>query len=151
MATIGADFAIKKLGDNIIQIWDLAGQERFSVVREGYYIGTKGAMLVFDITRPETFRSIPNWIRELLNNLSHDDIIPLVLIGNKADLREMDSPNYISREQGISYAQELADWSEFDVPYVETSAKTGLNVDLIFNTLVNNIAKKQGNFFSNIT
>lgn len=145
MATIGADFAIKKLENNqIVQIWDLAGQERFSVVREGYYIGTKGGLLVFDISRPETFHNIPNWISELLNNINQTDPVPLALVGNKADLRVLDNPAFITEDQGRGYAEQLSEWSEMDVPYVETSAKTGLNVDLIFNSIVDNINYKHG-------
>ena len=60
--SIGADFAVKRtIIDNeefVCQIWDLAGQQRFSVVREAYYRGTSGCLLVFDITNPDSFSNI---------------------------------------------------------------------------------------------
>ncbi len=146
MATIGADFAIKRLdeeGNNIVQIWDLAGQPRFSIVREGYYIGTKGAILVYDISRPETFYSIPNWIAELMDNLDDDEPPPMALVGNKADLRE-EQTNFITVDQGEDYAKELGEWAELEIPHIETSAKTGLNVNKMFKIIVDNINLRQG-------
>ncbi|MHA2092053.1 MAG: Rab family GTPase [Candidatus Kariarchaeaceae archaeon] len=146
MATIGADFAIKRLdeeGNNIVQIWDLAGQPRFSIVREGYYIGTKGAILVYDISRPETFYSIPNWIAELMDNLDDDEPPPMALVGNKADLRE-EQTNFITVDQGEDYAKELGEWAELEIPHIETSAKTGLNVNKMFKIIVDNINYRQG-------
>ena len=146
MATIGADFAVKRLdeeGHNIVQIWDLAGQPRFSIVREGYYIGTKGAILVYDISRPETFYSIPNWIAELFDNVNTTDPIPMALVGNKADLRK-NRGDYITVEQGEDYAKELGEWAELEIPHVETSALTGLNVDKMFKTIVRNIDIRHG-------
>lgn len=149
MATIGADFAIRRLdkeGNNILQIWDLAGQPRFSIVREGYYIGTKGAILVYDISRPETFYSLPNWIAELLDNIEDDDPVPMALVGNKADLRKTKG-DFITVEQGIEYAQELGEWAELEIPHLETSALTGLNVDKMFSIIIKNINRRQGNSF----
>ena len=149
LATIGADFATKPLDDQglkVAQIWDLAGQPRFSVVREGYYRGTRGALLVFDISRPDTYFSIPKWIEELMNSMNLDDPIPLVLVGNKGDLRA-DSSEFVSVEQAQEYAQQLSDWAELAIPYIESSAKTGLNVDAIFESLVANIALREGTSF----
>ncbi|MCH8908465.1 MAG: GTP-binding protein [Candidatus Heimdallarchaeota archaeon] len=146
MATIGADFAIKRIddaGNEIIQIWDLAGQPRFSAVREAYYMGTKGAILTYDITRPDTFYNIPDWIRELLNNITKDDTIPLALVANKVDLKGGDL-THISQEQGEEYAKDLSDWSKLDVPYIETSAKTGFNVNQMFDMIVENINYRAG-------
>jgi GTPase SAR1 family protein len=63
LATLGSDFSVKKFGpndENVVQIWDLAGQPRSSLVRETYYLGTRGVILVYDITRPDSFYSIPN-------------------------------------------------------------------------------------------
>ncbi|MHA1911612.1 MAG: GTP-binding protein [Candidatus Kariarchaeaceae archaeon] len=139
--TIGADFAVKRVTiDNqefISQIWDLAGQVRFSSVREVYYRGAAGALLVFDISRPDTFEKIPNWIKELLDN-NKGRIVPMVLIGNKSDLRET-TPNHVTRERGMTYAEQLSKWSEFEIPYIETSAKTGDMVEDAFSVLLRNI------------
>ena len=151
MATIGADFAIKKLNDqgsDIIQIWDLAGQQRFSLVREAYYLGTKGAILIYDITRPDTFYSIPSWIAELMANIRTDAPLPLALVANKIDLRTDNEIATVSKEQGIQYAMDLAEWAKMDVPYIETSAKTGFNVDKMFGTLIENIQFQDGSRFN---
>lgn len=151
MATIGADFAIKKLNDqgsDIIQIWDLAGQQRFSLVREAYYLGTKGAILTYDITRPDTFYSIPDWIAELMSNIRTDAPLPLALVANKIDLRADNDLTTVSKEQGIQYAMDLAEWAKMDVPYIETSAKTGFNVDKMFGTLIENIQFQDGSRFN---
>ncbi|MCY3415035.1 MAG: GTP-binding protein [Candidatus Heimdallarchaeota archaeon] len=146
MATIGADFAIKKLDEqNILQIWDLAGQSRFSVVREGYYLGTRGAIIVFDITRKETFRNIPKWIAELLENIHSDHLIPMVLIGNKTDLGH--EHREVTQQEAIKYAQELSNWAEFEIPYIETSAKLGTHVDLIFRRIVDDVSYRHGGAF----
>lgn len=139
--TIGADFAVKRVkldGDEIVaQIWDLAGQMRFQSVREVYYQGAAGALLVFDITRANTFENVPKWITELLEN-NKNRVVPMVLIGNKSDLRESEEGS-ITYESGVEYAQNLSGWSKFEIPYVETSAKEGDNVEAAFETLLKNI------------
>lgn len=140
--TIGADFAVKRVnldGEEIVaQIWDLAGQLRFQSVREVYYQGATGALLVFDITRTATFESIPNWITELMDN-NKNKKVPMVLIGNKSDLRES-TEGAISRESGQEYADNLSQWSgQFEIPYVETSALSGDNVEAAFAQLLRNI------------
>ncbi len=144
--TIGADFAVKRVeldGKEIVaQIWDLAGQLRFQSVREVYYQGATGALLVFDITRSSTFESIPQWVTELLEN-NKQKIIPMVLIGNKSDLRES-SPEAISFDAGQEYAKSLTTWSQFEIPYVETSALNGENVEAAFATLLRNIETNFG-------
>ena len=144
--TIGADFAVKRVeldGKEIVaQIWDLAGQLRFQSVMEVYYQGATGALLVFDITRSSTFESIPQWVTELLEN-NKQKIIPMVLIGNKSDLRDS-SPEAISFDAGQEYAKSLTTWSQFEIPYVETSALNGENVEDAFATLLRNIETNFG-------
>ncbi|OLS24655.1 MAG: GTPase KRas precursor [Candidatus Heimdallarchaeota archaeon LC_2] len=142
IATLGADFAIKKLSNNIqkvIQIWDLAGQPSFNSVREAYYVGTGGVILVYDIKRPETFHSIPNWIEEVITHTHTDYPPPMALIANKIDLQEENDISIVKTQQGKEYAKELTEWAKMDVPFIETSAKTGFNVDHMFETLIKNI------------
>ena len=139
--TIGADFAAKRTevdGESITaQIWDLAGQERFETVRSVYYRGCVGALLVFDISRPSTFDVVPNWLGELVKN-NNERIVPLILIGNKGDLRgQVDYA--VPEETALEYAKQLTEWSGFEVPYVETSALNGDNVDKAFITLLRNV------------
>lgn len=139
--TIGADFAAKRAevdGQAITaQIWDLAGQERFEAVRSVYYRGCVGALLVFDITRPDTFNALPSWITELIQN-NNNTLVPLVLIGNKGDLRGQ-TPSEVDGSASTLYASQLSDWSGYNVPYVETSALSGQNVDSAFVTLLRNV------------
>ncbi|MHA2168477.1 MAG: GTP-binding protein [Candidatus Kariarchaeaceae archaeon] len=139
--TIGADFAAKRTKvddiDITAQIWDLAGQDRFETVREVYYRGATGALLVYDITREDTYNIIPKWIAELMKNNSNR-MVPLVLIGNKGDLRGQMS-NEVSVEQAQEYGRLLSDWCGYHVPYVETSALSGQNVEEAFQTLLRNV------------
>ena len=141
--TMGSDFASKKISLNNIKynllIWDLAGQPLFKDIRKAYYRGCKGALVLFDLTRSETFKLLPNWIEELVSN-NMNTRLPIVLIGNKVDLRskaETMHPKY-----GEQYAEELSVWSGYEVPYIETSALTGENVDIVFTKLVEQIVIK---------
>jgi len=137
--TLGADFAVKKISLNnteyTSQIWDLAGQQRFSAVREVYYRGTTGALLVFDISRRSSFENIPSWIAELVT-CNSNRVISIVLIGNKSDLRPY-TDDCVQREQAEEYARALSLWAGFSVPYIETCALTGENVEEAFTALLN--------------
>jgi len=135
--TIGADFAVKREKENIIQIWDLAGQARFKTVREVYYQNAVGAIVIFDVTKRKTFQSVPKWLKELLTH-NKNKIIPIILVGNKIDLRQSTS---VQQEEGIKYAEKLSKWANLDIPYIETSAKTDLNVNKVFATLLKNMIK----------
>lgn len=143
MMTLGADFATKTVEvddfDVTMIIWDLAGQPRFSIVREGFYKGTRGALLVFDITRPDTYEQLADWVRELLKN-NNGKKVPIVLIGNKNDLRGS-LHTTIPEEYGEKYAKALSSWSGYEIPYIETSAKFGDNVEKAFQILIKQIIK----------
>ncbi len=144
LMTIGADFAVKTVevdGRTIkFQIWDLAGQPRFQVVREMYYRGSLGGLLIFDVTRWDSFKSLPHWLEELWRSNGRG-CVPVVLVGNKTDLRT-DSEDSITTEYGQKYAQDVSNVTSqygFKVPYMETSAKTGDFVEQAFHTLGANI------------
>ena len=139
---IGADFALKEatIREKSIkfQIWDLAGQPRFGTVRSVYYYGCLGALLLFDVTRPDTFTNLENWLEEIWKN-NGKGMIPVVLLGNKVDLREQ-FPNHITDAQAEEFADNLTNKSAdagFPVKYMPTSAKTGLNVSAAFDMLGN--------------
>ncbi|MFX1252700.1 MAG: Rab family GTPase [Promethearchaeota archaeon] len=144
--TIGADFASKrhKIGseDLIFQIWDLAGQPRFDSIRNIYYRGAIGALILFDITRPLSFENIDRWLDELWVNNGKGKV-PLVILGNKIDLRKEDAPNQINYGQGLKLAERISAKTKkeagFTVSYFETSAKTGKNVTEVFEELGNKI------------
>jgi len=122
--TIGSDFAIKRLNLSDIdarvtlQIWDLAGQPRFESVRQGFYRGARGGLLLYDVTRRRTFLNIENWKDEAFKNLDRE--IPLVVVANKVDLAES---RVVNTQEGEEYAKENG------FIYVESSALTGENVE----------------------
>jgi len=132
--TIGVDIFIRFLQyDNLtfkILLWDIAGQRRFSPLRKIFYKGAKGALIVFDITRKETFKMLPMWITDLQK---HEPGTPFVIIGNKSDLS---SQRVIDRELGEKIAH------YYDTAYFETSAKTGEGIVEAIKYLVRKIAVK---------
>lgn len=103
-ATVGVEFGSKKfeLNDYKIkaQIWDTAGQERYKSITNAYYKGAKGALVVYDITKKETFDAIDRWVPELRTN--GDEQITILLIGNKCDLEDQ---RQISKEEGQEKAK----------------------------------------------
>ncbi len=146
LLTIGADFAMR---DDMIdgtsiryQIWDLAGQQRFDAVREVYYKGCIGALLVYDVTRPDSYFNTPKWINELWTNNGRGRV-PIVVVANKIDMREL-SDDTVSSEQGRIFTDRLTNLTKpegFACNFIETSAKTGINVDKAFEKLGKNIMK----------
>lgn len=144
--TIGADFATR---DDIVhgtavkyQIWDLAGQERFDGVREIYYKGALGALLVYDVTRPDSYYDAPKWINEFWTNNGWSRV-PVVVVANKIDLRQA-CDETISSEQGRIFTEKLTKMTSregFACHYIETSAKTGVNIPEAFSVLGENIMK----------
>eukprot|EP01096_Ripella_sp_DP13-Kostka_P001458 TRINITY_DN1172_c0_g2_i1.p1 TRINITY_DN1172_c0_g2~~TRINITY_DN1172_c0_g2_i1.p1 ORF type:complete len:241 (-),score=82.21 TRINITY_DN1172_c0_g2_i1:70-684(-) len=123
--TIGVEFGTRiiELGSKKIklQIWDTAGQERFRAVTKNYYRGAAGALLVYDITRRETFNHLTSWLSDARTMTNPSTII--MLIGNKSDL---DFQRDISYEEASKFAEENG------LIFIETSAKTGQNVEEAF-------------------
>jgi small GTP-binding protein len=133
LMTLGADFSVKQIGNNVMQIWDLSGTMVYSKIRGRYYGGANGAIIVFDITRRETFENIPHWIQELQTNTEHK--VPIVLVANKMDLHDVDK-GHLTELECKNYALELAEWYGFMVPIYFTSARTGFNVDEVFEGMI---------------
>ena len=125
ISTIGVDFKIRTLevdGKVIkLQIWDTAGQERFRTITSSYYRGAHGIMLVFDITNPESFANLNQWLKEV-ENYSKEDVRK-ILVGTKSDLADKRKVAY---SDAVEYAKSNG------MEYVETSAKTAINVELAF-------------------
>jgi len=123
--TIGVDFHVKTIGIDTLdgpircklQLWDTGGQERFSSIRPMYYRGSLGVVLVFDLTNSASFEHLPQWIEEVRANIKAE--IPLLLVGNKSDLVD----------QRVVSIQEINNFTrDFNLYYMETSAKTGEGV-----------------------
>jgi Ras-related protein Rab-11A len=134
-ATVGVEFGSKiiKKGEKLIklQIWDTAGQERYKSITSAYYKGTKGAFIVYDISRKATFENVDKWVEELKNNGSEDVLI--MLVGNKSDLKEQ-------REIAEEDAKKKAEL--YNAAFCETSALEGYNIEYAFENLINEITKK---------
>lgn len=136
--TIGADFAVHQReieGEKVLfQIWDLAGQESYKTVRARFFRGAMAGLCIFDLTRRESFVNITSWIEELWRN-SGRGIVPVIILANKSDLKDkiVVMPHEIQ-----AYANALTEQTKqfgFHVYYMETSAKTGINVEESFDLI----------------
>ena len=138
--TIGVDFLNKEINfddTNVkLTIWDVAGQKRFRFMRKNFYSGAAGALLVFDLTRENTFQEvIRRWYPEMTQFI--DKVVPFILIGNKVDLIE-EIGSVIDSENAKKFAE-----SKGSI-YIETSAKTGQNVEDAFMKLTRRITLESG-------
>ncbi|XP_060174620.1 ras-related protein RABA4d-like [Lycium barbarum] len=133
-ATIGVEFQTKTLQvDNKTvkaQIWDTAGQERYRAVTSAYYRGAVGAMLVFDLTKRQSFDHMARWLEELRGHA--DKNIVIMLIANKCDLGTL-------RAVPVEDAQEFAERE--NLFFMETSALQSTNVESAFMTILTEIYK----------
>ncbi|XP_073037116.1 ras-related protein RABC2a-like [Primulina huaijiensis] len=128
--TIGVDFKIKLLttgGKKLkLTIWDTAGQERFGMLASSYYRGAHGIILVYDVTRRETFTNLSGiWAKELELYCTNPDCIK-ILVGNKVD---RDSERVVAMEEGLAFAK------KHKCLFHECSAKTQENVKECFKEL----------------
>jgi len=104
-----------------LQIWDTAGQESFRSITRSYYRGAAGALLVYDITRRDTFNHLTSWLDDARQHSNSN--MTIMLIGNKNDLEHRRA---VSHEEGGAFAKEN------DLIFMETSAKTAVNVEEAF-------------------
>ena len=142
-STIGVELFTKfyKYENKILKvnIWDTAGQERFTSMITTYYKGAKGALLVYDITRRNTFNNIDNWLKELI--AINSDKISIMLIGNKNDLS-------LLRRVSKSEAQYKA--NKYGIKFYETSALDSSNINHAFEDLIKDIfVKTKNNYYLN--
>jgi small GTP-binding protein len=138
--TIGSQFAVKnidvttKAGQRStvkLQIWDVAGQSRFQILRPMYYRGSSGGLLVYDVTRRRTFIVLQEWLEELERAIGKT--IPLVLVANKTDLPD----RVVEPAEGKAFA------AERNMPYLESSAKTGEGIVDIFEELATTLVENR--------
>lgn len=124
-ATVGIGFTNKVVTvDGIkvkLQIWDTAGQERFRSVTHAYYRDAHALLLLYDVTNKTSFDNIRAWLGEI-REYAQDDVV-IMLLGNKSD---SGLERAVRREEGQRLAR------EYQVSFMETSAKTGLNVEAAF-------------------
>ncbi|CAN6454180.1 unnamed protein product [Victoria cruziana] len=124
-ATIGVEFQTRTLTIDHktvkAQIWDTAGQERYRAVTSAYYRGAVGAMLVYDMTKRQSFDHVARWLEELRGHA--DKNIVIMLIGNKCDLGSLRA---VPTEDAKEFAQRE------NLFFMETSALEAINVETAF-------------------
>ena len=124
--TIGSNFLIKDVeidGKDVrLLLWDIGGQPQFHKLRTIYFKGSNGALGVFDLSSNQSLLKIPGWISSIKKSVKKQ--IPMLLLGNKLDLE---------REIDHAESEDLA--KRLNCEYLETSAKTGENVELAFETI----------------
>lgn len=134
ISTIGVEFKIKQLkikDMNInLQIWDTAGQERFKSITKNFMKDADGIIFMYDITKKNTFDNVKNWITESQNHTKIDTKI--IVAGNKIDL---ESKRQVQKEILEKFCNNKK------IPGEEVSAKLGIKVNEIFETLANLIVK----------
>ena len=135
--TIGCDFFVKSValpnGKKVrLRLWDMGGDERFEYLHTVYYKGTYGAVVLFDVTNPNSFEHLANWINDVRKYSEEGKKVPIILVGNKRDLEE-------HRKIDSEKAQLFA--IEHGVEYVETSAKDGSGVNEAFEKISNLLVK----------
>lgn len=153
-STIGVEFATRSIQVDSktikAQIWDTAGQERYRAITSAYYRGAVGALLVYDISKHQTYENVTRWLKELRDHA--DANIVIMLVGNKSDLRHLRA---VPTEEAKSFASESTDtrstrlgWhaeqvivltiytGENHLSFIETSALDASNVELAFQNIL---------------
>ncbi|SCU88320.1 LANO_0D01750g1_1 [Lachancea nothofagi CBS 11611] len=128
-STIGVEFATRTIeveGKKIkAQIWDTAGQERYRAITSAYYRGAVGALIVYDISKSNSYENCNHWLTELRENA--DENVAVGLIGNKSDLAHLRA---VPTDEAKNFAQEN------QLLFTETSALNSENVDQAFRELI---------------
>ena len=137
-STIGVDFKVKnmsavdpegKIKRIKVTIWDTAGQERFRTLTSSYYRGAQGIILVYDVARRDTFKSLEHWLQEVEQfTMAGGKEVVKVLVGNKIDQHRI-----VERELATDWAREKG------MLFMEASAKTSVGIDQVFEEAVSKI------------
>ncbi|KAI8361754.1 small GTPase [Blakeslea trispora] len=131
-STIGVEFATRSVQVDSktvkAQIWDTAGQERYRAITSAYYRGAVGALLVYDISKYNTYENVMRWLKELRDHA--DANIVVMLVGNKSDLRHLRA---VPTEEAKQFA------AENGLSFIETSALDSSNVELAFQRILTEI------------
>jgi len=129
--TIGVEFYVKSLiiDDKKVklELWDLSRKERFRFLVPRYCRNTEGALFIYDITNKASLYEIDNWLDMIKKEIKGDELFPIIVVGNKADL---ESKRLVSTEEGIRIAK-LGGLDGF----IECSAETGENIEELFEAL----------------
>ena len=135
-STIGAAFLTQtiQLDDTTVkfEIWDTAGQERYHSLAPMYYRGAQAALIVYDITNKDSFFKAQNWVRELQRQANTNIVIALV--GNKLDL---------AHNRHVEYNEAKMFAEDNNLLFMETSAKTAINVAEVFTAIATRLPKHE--------
>jgi small GTP-binding protein len=128
-STVGVELNSKSfiINNTIIkvQLWDTAGQERYKSITSAYYKGARGALIIYDITKTESFKSVDKWFREI-KEYGEKNVVTL-LVGNKCDLKQLRSVETLTA---------LEKGKTLGIPYLETSAADSTNVEEAFKKII---------------
>ncbi|MBY8988533.1 MAG: GTP-binding protein [Candidatus Lokiarchaeota archaeon] len=134
--TIGVEFFLKEVEIDskycTLQLWDFGGQERFRFLLESYVLGAKGALLLFDLTRPITLEKLENWVNICRRG---DPNLPILFLGTKHDL---DNDIMVTDDYALEFKEAF---NLFD--YLKVSSKSGENVQNAFTLLTTKILDRQ--------
>ncbi|MFX1257154.1 MAG: Rab family GTPase [Promethearchaeota archaeon] len=134
--TIGVEFFLKEVHIDTkhctLQLWDFGGQERFRFLLESYVLGAKGALLMFDLTRPMTLENLQEWINIVRRN---DPDLPILFLGTKLDLVD---EIMVEDDYALTVKEKF---NLFD--YLKISSKSGENVEEAFQKLTKKILERQ--------
>lgn len=139
-STIGVDFALKILKKDKLtigmQLWDVAGQERFGSMTRVYYKDATAAIIMFDVNHLKSFESVMKWKNDIVSKIFKDKNIPMLLVANKVDLAVHDTQWHEFKKTLDNFCVN----NEF-IGWIETSAKDNMNIDAVFTTLTDEILK----------
>ncbi len=113
-------------------LWDIAGQAKFETMRRHFYQGSEAILLIFDLTNRTSFISIKNWYHDVMKNMEKHHQMTGYIFGNKTDLTEV---------RKVKLVEALALAKELNLKYIETSAKTGKNVEYAFYDIAETVVK----------
>ena len=131
-------------------VWDTAGQEMYRSMIKMYYRGIAVALIVYDVSDKDTFKVIDEWLKDVREkqqqrNFKEDaeDVVIYYVIGNKCDLDE-DDQREVSYEEGFQWVEEVKEEADdyIDITFMEVSAKTGINIDKLFDDISLKLAKR---------
>lgn len=135
--SVGVEFKAKTMSidnDSVVELrlWDTCGCERFRAITTQFFRDANGVLLIYDVTKRETFNDLPKWLKDVQNAVDENAVV--FLVGNKVDLED---ERCVSSTEGVTFGKEN------NIDFAEVSAKTGLGVHGVFESLVRKMVLRQ--------